>query len=931
MSESIILDGTWDFLHTSGRSKSLMEVRKAEVPGPWQAQFGDLRQKSGIGIYRRYFDVPEGWKKDRIYLRFGAVFHNSRVWLNDKLIGTNEGGFLPFAFDVTDVVNVGSNEIKVRVESPTDDADAHPDTPLGEIPFGKQSWYGPLSGIWQSVCLETRDPYHVAGLHLTPLLGERRLDLKVELAKRACPRIRLAIEIVDADGSRVASLEQAWPAASKELALSIPLGSCTAWSPDNPHLYQVRVAIRRDGRTLDTVERACGFRTFTSRGGKFFLNGQPLHLRAALDQDYYPDTICTAPSGHMIEDQLRKAKELGLNCIRLHIKVADPRYLDAADRLGLLIWAELPNGGVSTERSRNRKEALLKGMVDRDAHHPSIVVWTIINENWGVDLVHDETHRTWLKCTYDWLKAYDPLRLVVDNSPLHPSFHIKSDIADYHFYASIPDSRAAWNGFVDQLAVRGGFLYGPPEECELTGEEPLLCSEFGNWGLPDPQLLANSDGSEPWWFETGHDWGGGVMYPHGIEHRFHDWHLDRVFGTLQDLVTATQWHQATALKYEIERMRLKPELAGYVITELTDVHWEANGLLDMRRNPKAFHGVFRHFNGDTVIVADVTRWAFRGGQQCRVPLSIIHDGPHPLAHLRLEVRIGDALATTVEVADLQPGGRTSLTLDLEMPLVAHERIMQISYILSAGDTEVARSWTDVSVLPARRDASSLRVWTADETVARHTAAMGYALAKEADEADVVIARGNPAALADLVRRGKRLLLLAEEPMPLYPFFPHWQNVNVEARAGTPWQGDWASAFSWLHRGKAFAGLPGGPLLDLSFDRVIPQHVVSGCNQHDFHGRVHAGIFVGWLHKSAALVVERPYGKGRVVASTFQLFRDLPGDDPIASALLDGLLTLASARRPGMSLPLDGELVAESGLAALHAEADDLLLAMLPSR
>ena len=168
-----------------------------------------------------------------------------------------------------------------------------------------------------------------------------------------------------------------------------------------------------------------GFRTIETRNGRFYLNGEPIYLRAALDQDYYPDTICTVPSVEFLEDQFRKAKELGLNCLRCHIKAADPRYYEVADRIGLLIWTELPNGGISTERSRGRKETLLKGIVDRDGNHPSIVIWTIINENWGVDLVHDADHRAWLKRTFAWLKAYDPTRLVVDNSPLAPSFHVE--------------------------------------------------------------------------------------------------------------------------------------------------------------------------------------------------------------------------------------------------------------------------------------------------------------------------------------------------------------------------------------------------------------------------------------------------------------------------------------------------------------------------
>jgi beta-galactosidase/beta-glucuronidase len=209
-------------------------------------------------------------------------------------------------------------------------------------------------------------------------------------------------------------------------------------SPAAPNLYTLRLVLRRGGDVVDEFEDCFGFRTIETRGGHFYLNGEPLYIRAALDQDYYPDTICTTPSTEFLEDEFRKAKELGLNCLRCHIKVPDPRYYEVADRMGLLIWTELPNMGLSTERSRARKLATLKGIIDRDGNHPSIICWTIINENWGVDLVYDPDHRAWLKEIYRWVKSYDPGRLVVDNSPLAPSSHIQTDIADYHFYAAFP-------------------------------------------------------------------------------------------------------------------------------------------------------------------------------------------------------------------------------------------------------------------------------------------------------------------------------------------------------------------------------------------------------------------------------------------------------------------------------------------------------------
>src|SRR5205085_6395310 len=190
----------------------------------------------------------------------------------------------------------------------------------------------------------------------------------------------------------------------------------------------------------------------------------------------------------------------------------------------------------------------------------------------------------------------------------------------------IPDSRSDWDRFVNGLAERADWLFSQEGDAETTQCEPLICSEFGNWGLPDPSLLVDRDGKEPWWFETGHDWGEGVMYPHGVENRFRSCGLDKVFGGLREFVEAAQWQQYRALKYQLETMRRQPTLAGYVITEFTDCHWESNGLLDMRRNPRVFHGVFRSINADTVIVPDCERFAFWDDETLELGVSVAHAG-----------------------------------------------------------------------------------------------------------------------------------------------------------------------------------------------------------------------------------------------------------------------------------------------------------------
>jgi hypothetical protein len=641
------------------------------------------------------------------------------------------------------------------------------------------------------------------------------------------------------------------------------------------------------------MEDTFGFRTIEARAGRLYLNGAPIYLRAALDQDYYPDTICTTPSARFLEDQFRKAKALGLNCLRCHIKAPDPRYYEVADRVGLLIWTELPNMGVSTERSRKRKEETLKGIVDRDGNHPSIICWTIINENWGVDLVHDAKHREWLRKTYAWLKSYDPGRLVVDNSPLAPSFHVETDIADYHFYAALPDSRADWDHFVDELANRPAWLFSP-EQGAPRGDEPLICSEFGNWGLPEPDLLNDPSGAEPWWFETGHDWADGVMYPHGVQNRFADWSLGRVFGTLKEFAEAAQWQQFRALKYAIETMRAKQAIAGYVITEFTDAHWESNGLLDMRRNPRAFHNVFSTINADTVIVPLWNRRSYWNSESAALEIRVSHGAGGPLRGATIHVALDTQ--QSIRLSQQFAGTTTSVgEVSIPLPAVAESCVRRIELELR-DESGICVAGNNLEIaIHAPRAAPDIRraIWAPRAEQRTFLRQLGYDVVDQA-KGDALWICSEPFDGASHVRGGGRMLLLPEIDCNLTPFFPHWQNVRVIGRDGTLWRGDWASTFSWLRRGQAFSRLPGGPLLDEAFDRVLPTKVIAGCNLLDFQARVHGGMVIGWIHKPVATAVERGYGDGRIVVSTFQLFRDPPGADPTATVLLDSLIELALA-------------------------------------
>ncbi|MGB8818710.1 MAG: glycoside hydrolase family 2 TIM barrel-domain containing protein [Rhizobiaceae bacterium] len=910
--KSVSLDGAWEFRHESDG-----KLRTAQVPLPWQAEFADLRQLSGNAVYARSFARPAAKDNQEIALKFGAVSYFCTVSLNGKTIGSHEGGYLPFEIVLTDEMLQASNRIEVRVTLPTGNAKVYPDFPFAEIPHGKQSWYGPIGGIWQSVSLEMRDSRHLSHCAITPNLVEKSVRLRLTFPETAIGSAAV-ITIRAPDGSAVSKAEAAISAAAVNHAVS--LDTVWPWSPDAPSLYTATVEVIASGAAVDSTCHTFGFRSFETRDGKFYLNGEPYHMRGALDQDYYPVGICTPPSLEFLEDQLRKAKYLGLNLLRCHIKIPDPRYYEVADRLGMLIWTEIPNVATFTEKSTQRMRDTMEGILHRDFNHPCIVIWTIINEDWGTRLIEDTSHRAWLMDTYDWLKALDPTRLVVDNSACHTNFHVKSDINDYHYYRSVPERRDEWEALTDEFASAAKWTWSPHGDAVRKGDEPLVVSEFGVWGLPEVNKLIGADGTEPWWMETGPGWGDGAAYPHGIEGRFAAYQLRTVFGTFSNFIEQVQWYQFANLKFEIESMRARPSIQGYVITELTDVHWESNGLLDMDRNPRVFHDRFKSINTDLVIVPVIELYSASAGTPFKFTLKIATGGKSVPAGATLHWSLGDIAFGMVDVPATGSIDAISLgEMEIAIPESHLGGVENLRFALTANDTELGQNSVAISVYPKRETADFPTISSDDPNLAAFAAGLGYPIAPSGRGIIRLVHGLGKDHIADL-QSGARYVVLADgsaktngnlrtdPPEREQPFIPIVDNtpgnpggsesllpnINLIARQGTMWRGDWIASFSWIRRSGAFASIPGGPMLDLSFDRVAPRHVMTGFRPWEYDGSVHAGLVVGWAHKLAALIGERRVGNGALIATTFRLTGDAPGFDPVAAALFDALVATAAS-------------------------------------
>lgn len=887
------LDGQWYF--------STTEILKADnnllivVPSPWQAD-PRFRDHIGAAWYQREFELPAEWLEANrvIILGFGAVDYFAEVWLNGVKVGEHEGGYLPFELDITSAARIGVNTLTVRVDDPLEI--------FPEIPHGKQSWYGMLSGIWQSVWIESRAETHIQRVKISTD-GEQ---VSVSLTVRGELADGLRADVIASNGEVVAQVESGAPRFS--IRISQPL----VWSPDEPNLYTLKVST-----DADEVSETFGFRTIETRDGKILLNGRPFYMRSALDQDYYPDLICTPPSQEYIEDEFRKAKEMGLNCLRVHIKVADPRYYAAADKVGLLIWTELPNHILLSDAAKHRARETLAGMVERDWNHPAIGIWTIINESWGIDLT-DPAQRAWLAETYQWMKSLDPARLVVGNSACWGNFHVATDIADFHIYYAMPDHYHQWREWTANYAHRPWWVFAHAykdhaawrefardpwhasakpiaPEVKQNGDEPLLVSEFGNWGLPNvTKLYEGNNGVAPWWFETGLEWGDGVVYPRGIEGRFKDYHLDRVFPSLSALSEASQRLQFEAMKYEIEQMRRYDSIQGYVITEFTDVHWECNGLLDMYRNPKVYHARLKEINADDVLVPHWERLVFSAGETCEMQVLFSHYSGFDVKDAVIKwVVIGEQLPVISDqflVGECESFGVTELgVVSFNVPQVGKPTKARLELHLVNGENLIAKTEqefyifpSDIS-LPQREGAEGdgKRVYAPQF---HHTLEqLGFTIVDDLSQADVAVVSTLDDACRNFLLRGGCALLLAEKDNALQTHIPP---LRIAPRDGTPWQGDWASSLGWHH----FESLPTDNVVNFAFADLTPEHVIHGFAPRDFALDVYAGLFVGWIQKPIPTIARKHVGRGTLLISTFRLVQNLE-TNPLARYLFKELMLL----------------------------------------
>jgi hypothetical protein len=430
-----------------------------------------------------------------------------------------------------------------------------------------------------------------------------------------------------------------------------------------------------------------------------------------------------------------------------------------------------------------------------------------------------------------------------------------------------------------------------------------VLSEFGTWGLPRLDRVVDADGRRPWWFETGRD----QLRPAGVADRFSAYGLDRVWGSLDELADATQRHQLEALQFEIGQLRRHDSIQGYVITELSDAYWEANGLLDVHRGPKAYHDRPATFNSQDVVVADLDRRDIWAGDTLHVPVHLASygataPGGHGGGRVEwiLEGPDGRHASGEIQVVDWPEGGARCVgQLDVVVPPCA---VGDARLVVRAIDGTGARRAADeyrLAILPrsARLPSRALAIGVTDPLgswqLEERIAALGHRPSTP-DHGDVRVATEIVPEFLAAVEAGSAGLVLARDGSALGGAAGLQRPVQVRARTDSdatppdrpnPWGGDWVTAWSWLLPG-ALPGLPARNPLDFAYAEVIPDHVLTGYDPGVHRDEVIAGMFAGWVHAPAALAWTFPQGLGRLTVTTFRL---APESGPVATVMLDGLL------------------------------------------
>ena len=514
--------------------------------------------------YRRQLTIPQDWSGNRVLLHFQAVDYDTTVWVNGTEVGRHRGGFSPFTCDLKGVAEAGDN-ITIVIRARDYGKTAQPRGKQARNYGAQGAIYVRTTGIWQTVWLEPVPDIALRRPRLTPDVANQVIRLEQAISNNA-KGLRLRATLSDADGEIVTAECSAEYDLSPRLDLPIPDDRARLWSIEDPHLYDVEIAlVNGEGNVIDQATSYAGLRSVAIQGKAIKINNKVVFQRLVLDQGYYPDGLMTAPSDAELIEDIKLSMDAGFNGARLHQKVFEERFLYHADRMGYIVWGEFGdwgcanNGPINGEHQTPGADYITQWLecLERDYSHPSIIGWCPLNETWqtltdNITMLDDVTHGMYLAT-----KAMDTTRPVLDTSGYSHRV-LEADVYDSHDYTQDPDT------FEKRHA---GLADGKPYIND-AGQWGLSENRVGSihWSVPyrgQPYFVSEFGGI--WWnpdVKEGEDsWGYGDR-PTSLD-EFYD-RFERLCAILLDDVN----------------------MFGYCYTQLTDIYQEQNGIYKYDRSLK---------------------------------------------------------------------------------------------------------------------------------------------------------------------------------------------------------------------------------------------------------------------------------------------------------------------------------------------------------
>lgn len=569
------LNGEWDFDFDDldiGEKEQWYEEKefnkKIIVPFCYQSKLSGIGDKSNHEIvwYKRTFDFKL-LEKNITFIRFEAIDYKTKVWINKKYVGVHDGGYVPFKFDITNHLINGKNEIVIRAID-----ENNCDQLIGKQSWKRNNflcWYTRTTGIWQSVWMETVNDFHIESVKIIPNIDKSIVEIEAYLVGGNVEgyfeaRISFRGEFIRRAGISVKNNKVNL---SIDVSFESPDFRVEYWSPDTPNLYDITFVLSDANKITDYVESYFGMRKVSTKNQKVLLNNKEFYQKLILDQGYYGDGIMTPKSIDDLINDLIKIKDMGFNGVRKHQKVEDNKYMYLCDKLGLVMWAEIPSSFEFSDKSIGNVIKDIPEIIKKHYNHPCVIIYTLLNESWGVNEIYaNEKQQSLANSVYYLAKSLDNSRLIIGNDGWE---HTISDILTIHDYNSegelirkmYADKNKLVNGSPSITSKRQNYCEG-----YRYRNEPIIISEYGGIGYSN---IKNSK-----------YWGYGNRPKNKEE----------VIERIKNITHAIM---------DID------DVCGFCYTQLSDVEQEINGLLDERHeykfDPKAIREIlnYKHTNGFT--------------------------------------------------------------------------------------------------------------------------------------------------------------------------------------------------------------------------------------------------------------------------------------------------------------------------------------------